>query len=142
VIPQVRVAVCRGVPKSSTVPVPAIPVLNPTKNGAAGARIPHSRGHGPVVGWIGESGAMAHPLTRYRHNDDNAAFVLHGVGHALPCVHHSPRIWGGEVQVWAGVGGCAIGVRTTATTSSSPFPYANEDAGPRGRPVGDPGWVR
>src|SRR5713101_5821472 len=27
VIPRVRVAVCRGVPKSTTVPVPAIPVL-------------------------------------------------------------------------------------------------------------------
>jgi hypothetical protein len=27
VIPQVRVVVCHGVPKSSTVPVPAVPIL-------------------------------------------------------------------------------------------------------------------
>ena len=41
---------------------------------------------------------MAHPLACYGHDNDDAVFVLHRVGHARPCAHHSMGIWGGEVR--------------------------------------------
>ena len=72
---------------------------------------------------------MARPLACYRRDDDDAVFVLHCVGRACPCAHHSMGIWGGEVRVWVGAGGSPIGVRTTATTASLPFSYADKGEG-------------
>ena len=79
-------------------------------------------------GWE-QGGAMARPLACYGHDNDDAVFVLHRVGHARPCAHHSMGIWGGEVWVWVGVGGSPVGVRTTATTASLPFSYADKGGG-------------
>ena len=72
---------------------------------------------------------MARPLACYRRDDDDAVFILHRVGRARPCAHHSMGIWGGEVWVWVGVGGSPVGVRTMATMASLPFSYADKGRG-------------